>query len=85
MLDLLGLPPSADDVTLLRDDPGPDAWSRWIDRLLASPRFGERLAMVWLDAARYADTLSFIHISEGQFKRFRTNGTAFAPGIVVRG
>ncbi|MFN6108291.1 MAG: DUF1549 domain-containing protein, partial [Planctomycetaceae bacterium] len=56
MLDLLGLPPSADDVTLLRDDPGPDAWSRWIDRLLASPRFGERLAMVWLDAARYADT-----------------------------
>ena len=56
MLDLLGLTPTADDVALLRDDPSPDAWTRWVDRLLASPRFGERLAMVWLDAARYADT-----------------------------
>jgi len=56
MQDLLGLPPSAEEVALLHNDTGPDAWSRWIDRLLASPRFGERMAMVWLDAARYADT-----------------------------
>ena len=54
--DLLGLPPTQAEVDQLIGDDSPDAWSRWIDRLLASPRFGERLAMVWLDAARYADT-----------------------------
>ena len=56
MLDLLGLPPTSEETALFVADRDVDAWPRWIDRLLASPRFGERLAMVWLDAARYADT-----------------------------
>jgi hypothetical protein len=56
MLDLLGLPPTSEETARFVADRDVDAWHRWVDRLLASPRFGERLAMVWLDAARYADT-----------------------------
>lgn len=55
-LDLTGLPPSAQDLSSLQNDPAPDALNRQIDRLLASPRFGERMAWDWLDAARYADS-----------------------------
>ena len=57
--DLTGLPPSSEEVAALTDSPGSAAWSRWIDRLLASPQFGERMAMWWLDGARYADTDGF--------------------------
>jgi len=56
MLDLLGLPPTSEETAAFLADDRIEAWPRWVDRLLASPRFGERLAMVWLDAARYADT-----------------------------
>src|SRR6185436_15854977 len=55
-LDLTGLPPSAADVDAFVDDRDPGAYERLVDRLLASPHFGERMALVWLDAARYADT-----------------------------
>jgi hypothetical protein len=55
-LDLLGLPPSSDEVDAFVKDPAPDAFERYVDRLLASPRFGERWARRWLDLARYADT-----------------------------
>ncbi len=55
-LDLTGLPPSADEVEQFVADPAPDAYERLVDRLLASPHFGERMALEWLDAARYADT-----------------------------
>ena len=54
--DLIGLPPSVEDVDEFANDPSPDAYERLIDRLLASPRFGERMAANWLDAARFADT-----------------------------
>ncbi|MBS0205458.1 MAG: DUF1553 domain-containing protein [Planctomycetes bacterium] len=54
--DLLGLPPSPDEVAEFAADASPDAFERLIDRLLASPRFGERMASNWLDAARFADT-----------------------------
>ncbi|MCP4887559.1 MAG: DUF1553 domain-containing protein [Planctomycetaceae bacterium] len=57
--DLTGLPPSSEEVAALTDSPDSAAWSRWIDRLLASPQFGERMAMWWLDGARYADTDGF--------------------------
>ena len=54
--DLTGLPPSVDDVDAFLADTAPDAYERLIDRLLASPRYGERMAADWLDAARFADT-----------------------------
>lgn len=55
-LDLTGLPPSPGEVDAFVNDPNPDAYERLVDRLLASPHFGERMAIRWLDAARYADT-----------------------------
>jgi hypothetical protein len=57
--DLTGLPPSADEVQAFADDPAADAYERVVDRLLASRHFGERAALEWLDAARYADTNGF--------------------------
>lgn len=53
--DLLGLPPSKDDVAEFIADDRPDAYERCVDRLLASPHFGERWARYWLDLARYTD------------------------------
>ena len=55
-LDLTGLPPTADQVREFLADRRPDAYEALVDRLLGSPRFGERMALPWLDAARYADT-----------------------------
>ena len=55
-LDLIGLPPSVAEVDAFLADESPDAYERLIDRLLASPRYGERWATPWLDAARYADS-----------------------------
>jgi cytochrome c553 len=54
-IDLLGLPPTPDDVDQFVQDTSPDAWERLIDRLLASPQYGERWGRYWLDVARYAD------------------------------
>ena len=58
-LDLTGLPPSTDDVEAFLADRSPDAYAKVVDRLLASPRYGERWAMRWLDVVRYADTNGF--------------------------
>ena len=55
-LDLTGLPPTLDELDAFAADPSPDRFERAVDRLLESPRFGERLAADWLDVARYADT-----------------------------
>lgn len=55
-LDLIGLPPTIDEVDDFLNDKSPDAYERLIDRLLASPHYGERWARRWLDLARYADT-----------------------------
>jgi mono/diheme cytochrome c family protein len=55
-LDLTGLPPSADDIEAFVQDPDPRAYEKLVHRLLDSRHFGERLALEWLDAARYADT-----------------------------
>jgi hypothetical protein len=54
--DLTGLPPSPAEVKAFVEDQSPDAYESLIDRLLASPRFGEHFAVGWLDASRYADT-----------------------------
>ena len=53
--DLLGLPPTTDDVAAFMADDRPDAYERCVDRLMASPHFGERWARYWLDLARYTD------------------------------
>ena len=58
-LDLTGLPPTPTDLDRFLADPSPAAYAREVDRLLASPAFGERMAVDWLDAARYADTNGF--------------------------
>jgi len=55
-LDLTGLPPTPDEIEAFLADDSPDAYLRLVDRLLISPRFGERMAVTWLDVARYADT-----------------------------
>lgn len=55
-LDLTGLPPTPEEVLAFVGDREPGAYERLVDRLLASPRYGERMAWDWLDAARYADS-----------------------------
>ena len=54
--DLIGLPPTPEEVQDFLNDPSPDAFARVVDRLLASPRYGERWGRHWLDLVRYADT-----------------------------
>ncbi len=58
-LDLTGLPPTSAELDAFVADRSPDAYERAVDRLLASPRYGERWAWEWLDLARYADTNGF--------------------------
>src|SRR5260221_1143276 len=55
-LDLTGLPPAPDELNAFLADRSRDAYEKQVDRLLDSPRYGERMAMQWLDLARYADT-----------------------------
>ena len=60
-LDLIGIPPTADQARAFLDDNGPHAYERMIDGLLASPHYGERWAQHWLDLAGYADTEGIKH------------------------
>lgn len=57
--DLTGLPPSPVEIESFVHDPAPDAWEKLIDRLLASPRYGEHWGRYWLDLVRYADTCGY--------------------------
>ena len=57
--DLIGLPPTTEEIFAFLKDDQPGAYERVVDRLLQSPRFGERMAVHWLDAARYGDTSVF--------------------------
>jgi hypothetical protein len=65
--DLLGLPPTAEEVAAFEADAAPDAWERVIDRLLASPRYGERWGRHWLDIARYSDTKGYVFNEERRY------------------
>jgi mono/diheme cytochrome c family protein len=58
-LDLTGLPPTVAEVDAFLADKNPDAYEKVVDRLMASPHFGERMALAWLDQARYADTAGY--------------------------
>jgi len=70
-LDLTGLPPSPDEVDAFLSDAGPDAYERLVERLLASPHYGERWARPWLDLARYADTNGFNFDSRRTMWKYR--------------
>ena len=60
-LDLIGLPPSPAEVSAFVNDKSANAWEKLIDRLLASPHYGERWGRHWLDVARYADSNGYEH------------------------
>lgn len=59
--DLTGLPPTPAELNAFLDDTDPQAYEKQVDRLLAAPQFGERMATYWLDAARYGDTSGYLH------------------------
>ncbi len=58
-LDLIGLPPTPEEVEAFLKDSRPGAYERQVDRLLSSPHYGERMAVSWLDLARFADTVGY--------------------------
>ncbi|MFM9001395.1 MAG: PSD1 and planctomycete cytochrome C domain-containing protein [Opitutia bacterium] len=58
-LDLTGLPPTPEETAAFLADRSPDAYEKQVDRLMASPHYGERMVLPWLDAARYADSNGF--------------------------
>jgi len=58
-LDLIGLPPTPEEIIAFEKDPSPAAYEKFVDRLLKSPRYGEKWARQWLDLARYADSNGF--------------------------
>ncbi len=66
--DLTGLPPTAAEVEAFEKDAAPDAFAKVVDRLLASPRYGERWGRYWLDVARYADTKGYL--AGGEERRY---------------
>jgi mono/diheme cytochrome c family protein len=70
-LDLTGLPPTPQDVAAFVADRSSNAYEKVVDRLLASPRYGERMAIRWLDGARYADTNGYQTDGERSMWRWR--------------
>jgi len=65
--DLVGLPPTAAEVGAFLGDDSPGAFAKVVDRLLASPRYGERWGRHWLDVARYADTKGYVFNDEKRY------------------
>jgi hypothetical protein len=61
--DLLGLPPTPEEISTFLNDPAPDAYEKLLDRLLENPHYGERWARHWLDVARFAESDGFEHDS----------------------
>ena len=70
-LDLTGLPPTPAEVAAFLADASPDAYARAVDRLLASPHYGERWARPWLDVARYADSNGYSIDAPRQIWKYR--------------
>jgi hypothetical protein len=65
--DLTGLPPTPEEIDAFETDEAPDSFARLVDRLLASPRYGERWGRYWLDVARYADTKGYILFQDANY------------------
>ena len=57
--DLIGLPPTPEEVTAFENDSSPTAYENLVDRLLQNPHYGERIAIAWLDVVRFADTIGY--------------------------
>ncbi len=70
-LDLIGLPPTIEEVDAFVSDDRPDAYERLVDRLLASPHYGEHWARKWLDMARYADSKGYAQDELRNIWRYR--------------
>jgi Protein of unknown function (DUF1553)/Protein of unknown function (DUF1549)/Planctomycete cytochrome C len=66
-LDLWGLPPTAEQIEAFEHDSAPEAFARLVDRLLASPHYGERWGRHWLDVARYADTKGYVFTQDRNY------------------
>ncbi|MGO9468393.1 MAG: PSD1 and planctomycete cytochrome C domain-containing protein [Isosphaeraceae bacterium] len=66
-IDLWGIPPTAEEIDAFEADSKPGAFERLIDRLLASPRYGERWGRHWLDVARYADTKGYVFTQDRRY------------------
>src|SRR5262249_39247216 len=65
--DLIGLPPTVEEVAEFENDASTDAFAKVVDRLLASPQYGERWGRHWLDVARYADTKGYVFTEERKY------------------
>jgi cytochrome c553 len=65
--DLVGLPPTPEEIEAFVGDPSPDAYERLVERLLASPNYGERWGRHWLDVARYSDTKGYVFQEERRY------------------
>jgi hypothetical protein len=76
--DLIGLPPKAAEVETYVGDKAPDAYEKVVDRLLASPQYGERWARHWLDVARYADTKGYV----GEADRSYPNAYTYRDWVI---
>ncbi|MBN9692783.1 MAG: PSD1 domain-containing protein [Verrucomicrobia bacterium] len=70
--DLTGLPPTPEEMQEFLNDPSPRAYAAAVDRLLASPRYGERWGRHWLDVARYADSKGYVFEQERRFSHSYT-------------
>lgn len=70
-LDLTGLPPTLEEINNFLHDPSPDAYEKQVNRLLNSPHFGEKMAVDWLDAARFADTHGYSIDAERDMSPYR--------------
>jgi hypothetical protein len=65
--DLIGLSPTPQEIAAFEDDASPDAYARVVDRLLASPHYGERWGRYWLDVARFADTKGYVFFQDANY------------------
>ncbi|HTU27162.1 MAG TPA: DUF1549 domain-containing protein, partial [Pirellulales bacterium] len=78
--DLTGLPPTPEEVEAFVADPAPDAYDRLVERLLASPQYGEQWGRHWLDIARYADSKGYVYAWE---ERFWVHASAYRDWVVA--
>ncbi|YCM42196.1 PSD1 and planctomycete cytochrome C domain-containing protein [Verrucomicrobiaceae bacterium 227] len=69
--DLRGVPPTAEEVQEFLGDESPEAFEKWVDRFMADPKYGERMAVWWLDLVRYADTIGYHSDNEMKVTPYR--------------